>query len=118
MKGKLFLSLLVLIVGVLLIGSHGLEARAQGSRASLEVAAESSVTHDTEAGVDASSARWTALGAYYTAKYEAAAAASSARWTALGAYYTAKYEAAAAASSARYEAIAEWYSQKGLSGRK
>jgi hypothetical protein len=118
MKGKLFLALLLLIVGALLLGSHGLEASDQGSRASLDVAAESSPAAGIEAGVDASSARWAALGAYHTTKYEAAAAASSARWAALGAYYTAKYEAAAAASSARYQAMAEWYIQKGLSGRK
>jgi hypothetical protein len=95
-------------------------------------------------GEEASSARWSALGAYYIARYEAAAvasaaryqalaahygvqmqqadlergaAASAARWNLLGAHYAAKYEAAAAASSARYQALADWYAHKALSGR-
>ena len=42
------------------------------------------------AGIEAASARWSALGAFYMARYEAAAAASSARWQALGQWYASR----------------------------
>ena len=67
------------------------------------------------AGVEASSARWSALGATYAPDRSAATAAGSARWTALGAYHLARYEAAAAASSARYQALAEYYNTEAAS---
>ena len=40
--------------------------------------------------VDASSARWSALGKHYAPDYEAIAAVNSARWNALGEWYAAK----------------------------
>jgi hypothetical protein len=49
------------------------------------------------------------LGEQYLTKIAAGVDASSARWAAQGAYQMARYEAAAAASSARYQALAEWY---------
>jgi hypothetical protein len=68
---------------------------------------------DLERSLEASSARWSALGEYYTTRYEAAAAASSARYSALADHYNARYEAAALASSARYQALAEFYGAGG-----
>jgi hypothetical protein len=89
------------------------------------------------AGVDAASARWSALGASYTPDYEAVAAVSSARytvlaesyelsaarsadsarWSALGASYAPDYEAIAAVSSARWSALAESYTDKAAQGQ-
>lgn len=42
------------------------------------------------AGIDASSARWAALGATYAPDYEAIATVNSARWAALGEWYANK----------------------------
>ena len=75
------------------------------------------------AGVEASSARWTALGQFYAAEtlradHSAAAAADSARWTALGDYYAAealRAERSADASAARYQAMAEFYNSHAAS---
>ena len=80
------------------------------------------VSSGVAAGVDASSARWAALGTHYTRDYDtrdygAIAAVSSARWSALGAYYLARCEAAAAASSARYQALAGWYAGQVAQGK-
>jgi len=56
-------------------------------------------------GIDASSARWSALGKYYTAQYERAAAANSARYSAMAGAYTRGIDA----SSARWSAMARAY---------
>jgi hypothetical protein len=81
------------------------------------------------AGVEAASARWSALGAHYAPDYEAIATASSARWSALGEYlskakaraadtarwnalgahYAPDYEAIATVSSARWSALGAHY---------
>jgi hypothetical protein len=71
----------------------------------------------TVSGIDADSARWQALGAYYAPDFEAASATSSARWQALAAEYAARYERSAAASSARYQALAEWYTSNAVAGK-
>jgi hypothetical protein len=88
----------------------------------------------TVSGIEADSARWTALAASYAPDYAAAAAASSARyqamaqyfgaesarhergvaadtarWAALATQYPARYERSAAAGSARYQALAQYY---------
>ena len=84
-------------------------------------------------GIDASAARWNALGAHYAPDYEAIAAVNSARWNALGAYfgadskarvadaarwnalgahYAPDYEAIAAVNSARWNALGESYAAK------
>lgn len=87
------------------------------------------VSAPTSLGIDAGSARWTALGVAYAPDYEAVAAVSSARWTALGedyapfqaraadaarwtalaARYPARYERSHAAGAARYQALAGHY---------
>ena len=89
------------------------------------------------AGIEAASARWTALGASYAPDYEAIAAVSSARytalgesyghsaaraadsarWSALGASYTPDYDAIAAVSSARWTALGESYTAKAALGQ-
>jgi hypothetical protein len=77
------------------------------------------------AGIEATSARWSALGASYAPDYETIAevssarytalarsfgrSADSARWAALGASYAPDYETIAEVSSARYTALAESY---------
>lgn len=86
----------------------------------------------TASGLEASSARWTAWGQYYTRSREASAAADAARWTALaehypwqrgraadaarwralGRYYAPDYELIAEVSSARYQALATWYARR------
>ncbi len=79
------------------------------------LAADPSPDAEVEASLDASSARYTALAAYYGAKkvdVERSVAASSARWAAQGADYMARIEAAAAASSARYTALAAYYAAR------
>lgn len=48
------------------------------------------VSSGVAAGIEASSARWAALGATYTPDYEAIAAVNSARWAALGKWYADK----------------------------
>ena len=63
------------------------------------------VSSGVAAGVEASSARWAALGAHYTRDYEAIAAVNSARWSALGDYYRDRVSAGVEASSARWAAL-------------
>jgi hypothetical protein len=60
----------------------------------------------TAAGLEASSARWSALGESYAPDYEAIADADSARYGALAERYVPDYERAAAANSARWTAMA------------
>ena len=84
------------------------------------------------AGVEASSARWTALGAHFAPDYGAIAtvnaarlnalgeyfgkskarAADAARWNALGAHFAPDYEAIAAVNSARWSALGALYACK------
>lgn len=45
------------------------------------------VSSGVAAGIEASSARWVALGGAYGPDYEASADASSARWSAMGEWY-------------------------------
>jgi len=60
-----------------------------------------------ERGIDAASARWSALGEYYLAKADA----DSARWVALGEFYLAK-DRGIDADSARWVALGEYYTAK------
>jgi hypothetical protein len=100
------------------------------------VIGQANVSSEVQGVVDASSMRWSALGAAYVPDYEAVAAVSSARWTALGesyASFTARaadaarwvalgesyapdYEAIAAVSSARWNALGEWHLGNGGQG--
>ena len=95
-------------------GSSGIAAGVEASSARWTALGEY-YAPESNAAAAASSARWTALGEHYRAeslRAERSANASSARWSALGAYHLARYEAAAAASSARYQAMADWYAAK------
>ena len=65
------------------------------------------------AGLDASSARWAALGRYYSR--QRALSADSARWQALGRSYT-RLERSNEASSARWQALGESFTALGESG--
>ena len=87
----------------------------------------SGVLLGTEAGLEASTARWSALGESYAPDYEAVAAASSARysamgealarsqggtaelgrWKALGERYSPDFMTVAAVGSARYSALGD-----------
>ena len=78
-------------------------------------ATELGVSPGTVAGVEAASARWSALGEYYAESR--ARAADAARWSALGAQYAPDYEAIAAVSSARWSALAESYAEEVVQGR-
>jgi hypothetical protein len=56
------------------------------------------------AGVEAASDRWNALGAHYAPDYEGIAAVSSARWSALSEYFSAK-SGARTADAARWNVL-------------
>jgi hypothetical protein len=73
--------------------------------------ARPAVASGVAAGVEASSARWAALGAHYTRDYEAIAAVSSARWNALSDYYRTRVAAGVEASSARWAALGAHYAR-------
>jgi len=61
-------------------------------------------------GLEASSARWAAVGRFYADQLERAAATDSARWAAAGRFYTDRFERAAAADAARWAAAGLFYS--------
>ena len=63
------------------------------------------VSTGTAAGIEASSARWSALGESYAPDYEAVAAASSARYSAMG--ESLARSKASVADVARWNALAE-----------
>jgi hypothetical protein len=65
----------------------------------------------------ADSARWAAQGAYFSMAQARARAADSARWAAQGDSYWNSIEAGVEASSARYQALGEWYAGKTAEGR-
>ena len=118
-----------LIVGILVITPPPVESQSAASLAETEVS--------LLRGIDASAARWNALGAHYAPDYEAIAAVNSARWNALGAYFTESkarvadaarwnalgahyapdYQAIAAVNSARWNALGEWYAAKTVQGQ-
>lgn len=120
-----------LILGVLMIAPRPAETQSAVT-----------VSGDEESlrrGIDASAARWTALGVYYAPDYEAIATVNAARWTALaqhfdaesrgrvadaarwnalGARYTAQekqdLQRGIDASAARYSAIAQYHAAAGV----
>jgi hypothetical protein len=65
----------------------------------------------------ADSARWAALGEFYTPNYEAISTVNSARWTALGDFYQAKIQAGIEASAARWSALGRWYTAQIVKGQ-
>ena len=70
-----------------------------------------SVSLGVAAGLEASTARWSALGAQFS---EAGAqAADSARWSALAAHFAPNYELVATTSSARWNALGKAFGVQG-----
>ena len=67
-------------------------------------------TGKVEAGIEASAARWSAMGEYFARMK--ALAADAARWNALGESFTPDYGTIAAVSSARYSALGDLYRGK------
>ena len=68
-----------------------------------------------EAGIEASSARWRALGEYYTPDYEAITAVNSARYEAMARHYgkeVADLERSEQASTARWVAMGAHYAEE------
>ena len=101
-------SVYVLVTGLRPEAGSGIAAGIEASTARWAALGEL-YAHDYEAVAAVDSARYSGLGAQYLSKIAAGVEASSARWAALGTYQMVRYEAAAAASSARYQALGEWY---------
>ena len=105
-------------IGEVFAQEKALAARDYGRIASVSAARYSALGDFYQgkiaAGVEASSARWAALGRSFAANYEAISDASSARWSALGDFYRGKVEAGLEASSARWSAMGKYYSVQGV----
>ena len=91
-----------LVLGLLLL------ALAFGAVFAVMSVIEPRLLSGTSAGLEASSARWAALGEYFGAESRVRSA-DAARWSALGEYYAPNYEAIAAVNSARWSALGNLY---------